>query len=44
MQALRDAGARWVIVAGKGDVGADDACAVGVNALTFLATTREKLA
>ncbi len=43
--ALREAGARWVVVAGKpGDLGVDDACAVGVNALTFLTTTREKLA
>ncbi|WP_248582999.1 methylmalonyl-CoA mutase family protein [Nocardioides sp. InS609-2] len=44
VRALRDAGAAWVILAGKGDVGADDSCAVGVDALTFLATTREKLA
>jgi methylmalonyl-CoA mutase len=43
--ALREAGARWVVVAGKpGDLGVDDSCAVGVNALTFLTTTREKLA
>ena len=44
VQALREAGAEWVIVAGKAEVGADDSCAVGVDALTFLATTREKLA
>jgi methylmalonyl-CoA mutase len=44
VEALRAAGAAWVIVAGKGDVGADDSCGVGVDALTFLATTREKLA
>jgi methylmalonyl-CoA mutase len=42
--ALREAGARWVIVAGKpGDLGADDACAMGVDALDFLTRTREKL-
>ncbi len=44
VRALRDAGASWVILAGRGDVGADDTCAVGGDALTFLATTREKLA
>ncbi|WP_426247038.1 methylmalonyl-CoA mutase family protein [Nocardioides sp. LHG3406-4] len=44
VQALREAGAGWVIVAGRADVGADDSCAVGVDALAFLATTREKLA
>jgi methylmalonyl-CoA mutase len=43
--ALRDAGAQWVIVAGKpGDLGVDDSCAMGVDALDFLARTREKLA
>ena len=43
--ALREAGARWVIVAGKpGDLGVDDSCAMGVDALTFLTTTREQLA
>jgi len=42
---LRDAGARWVVVAGKpGDLGVDDACAMGVDALDFLTRTREKLA
>ncbi len=44
VQALRDAGAAWVVLAGRGDVGADDSCAVGVDALTFLATTRGQLA
>ncbi|WP_372727925.1 methylmalonyl-CoA mutase family protein [Nocardioides sp.] len=43
--ALREAGARWVILAGKpGDLAVDDSCAIGVDALTFLTTTREKLA
>ena len=43
--ALREAGAHWVIVAGKpGDLGVDDSCAVGVDALDFLTRTREKLA
>jgi methylmalonyl-CoA mutase len=42
---LRDAGARWVVVAGKpGDLGVDDACAMGVDALDFLTRTREQLA
>ena len=48
--ALREAGARWVVLAGKpGEKTVDpslvdDACAMGVDALTFLHTTREKLA
>lgn len=42
--ALRDAGATHVIIAGKPIDGVDDSCAMGVNALTFLTTTREKLA
>jgi len=43
--ALREAGASWVVVAGRpGDLGVDDAAATGVDALTFLTTTREKLA
>ncbi|WP_235735940.1 methylmalonyl-CoA mutase family protein [Nocardioides alcanivorans] len=48
--ALRAAGARHVVLAGKpgGATVAedliDDSCAVGVNALEFLTTTREKLA
>ncbi|HET6165599.1 MAG TPA: methylmalonyl-CoA mutase family protein [Marmoricola sp.] len=48
--ALRDAGARWVVLAGKpgektldADL-VDDSCAVGVDALAFLRRTREKLA
>jgi methylmalonyl-CoA mutase len=41
---LRDAGARWVIVAGKPIDGVDDSCAMGVDALAFLHRTREKLA
>ena len=42
--ALREAGASWVIVAGKpGDLGVDDSCAMGVDALDFLTRTREKL-
>jgi methylmalonyl-CoA mutase len=46
--ALREAGATWVIVAGRpGELvdrlGVDDACAVGVDALDFLTRTREKL-
>lgn len=44
--ALRDAGARWVILAGRAPDGVvvDDSCAIGVDALTFLTRTREKLA
>jgi methylmalonyl-CoA mutase len=43
--ALREAGASWVIVAGRpGDLGVDDACAMGIDALDFLTRTREKLA
>ena len=42
--ALRQAGAHWVIVAGKpDDLGVDDSCAMGVDALDFLHRTREKL-
>ena len=42
--ALRSAGARHVVVAGKADgLGADDACALGVDALAFLHRTREAL-
>ena len=46
--ALREAGASWVVVAGKpGELadrlGVDDACAMGVDALDFLTRTREKL-
>ncbi len=44
--ALRDAGARWVVLAGKplDAVQTDDTCAMGVDALDFLHRTREKLA
>ena len=42
--ALREAGAQWVVIAGKPVEYADDSCAVGVDALAFLARTREKLA
>ena len=42
--ALREAGARWVIVAGQPRDDADDNCAMGVDALDFLNRTREKLA
>ncbi len=42
--ALREAGARHVIVAGRPrDLEVDDSCAVGVNALEFLRRTREQL-
>ena len=42
--ALREAGARHVIVAGKADIGADDYAAPGLDALDFLHRTREVLA
>lgn len=43
--ALRRAGARWVVVAGKAPaLGADDCFAVGDDALEFLRRTRERLA
>jgi methylmalonyl-CoA mutase len=44
--ALREAGARWVILAGKPMDGivVDDSCATGLDALDFLNRTREKLA
>jgi methylmalonyl-CoA mutase len=42
--ALREAGARWIVVAGKLLDGADDNCATGIDALDFLTRTREKLA
>jgi methylmalonyl-CoA mutase len=41
--ALRDAGARWIIVAGQPLDGTDDNCATGLDALDFLRRTREKL-
>jgi methylmalonyl-CoA mutase len=45
VKALRDAGAEWVVLAGKPVKGveADDTCATGVDALDFLTRTREKL-
>jgi methylmalonyl-CoA mutase len=42
--ALREGGAQYVIVAGKPLDGADDNCAMGLDALDFLHRTREKLA
>ncbi|GAB2968230.1 methylmalonyl-CoA mutase family protein [Nocardioides montaniterrae] len=42
--ALREAGAQRVIIAGKPVEYADDSCAMGVDALAFLTTTREALA
>ena len=42
--ALREAGARHVIVAGKADIGADDSAQAGLDALDFLTRTREELA
>ena len=41
--ALRDAGARHVVVAGRVDVGADDQCFAGMDALDFLRRTRGEL-
>jgi methylmalonyl-CoA mutase len=43
--ALREAGAQWVILAGKPveGVDTDDTCAMGVDALDFLTRTRERL-
>lgn len=42
--ALRDAGATWVVLAGKPrELAVDDSCAMGVDALAFLTRTREKL-
>ncbi|WP_229054906.1 methylmalonyl-CoA mutase family protein [Aeromicrobium sp. Leaf350] len=41
--ALREAGARHVVVAGKVDVGADAQAFAGLDALAFLRTTREEL-
>ncbi|MFT4298344.1 MAG: methylmalonyl-CoA mutase family protein [Aeromicrobium sp.] len=42
--ALREAGVRHVIVAGKADIGADDQAFAGLDALAFLRRTREELA
>ncbi len=44
VSALREAGASHVVIAGKPIDGVDDSCAMGVDALKFLTTTREKLA
>ena len=44
VDALREAGARHVVVAGKADVGADDRCWAGMDALDFLRRTRGVLA
>jgi methylmalonyl-CoA mutase len=46
VQALREAGARWVVLAGRPVEGveSDDTCAMGVDALELLQRTREKLA
>ncbi|WP_340537416.1 methylmalonyl-CoA mutase family protein [Nocardioides sp. GXZ039] len=41
--ALREAGARHVVIAGKPTDYADDSCAMGVDALAFLTRTREAL-
>ncbi|WP_127479806.1 methylmalonyl-CoA mutase family protein [Nocardioides pantholopis] len=41
--ALREAGASHVILAGRPTDYVDDSCAMGVDALAFLTTTREKL-
>ncbi len=43
-RALREAGARWVVIAGRPRDAVDDAAATGVDALDFLTRTREKLA
>ena len=46
VQSLREAGAGWVVLAGRPVEGVetDDTCASGVDALEFLQRTREKLA
>ena len=46
ISALREAGAEWVVLAGRAPEGVepDDTCAMGVDALDFLTRTREKLA
>ena len=41
--ALREAGATHVVIAGKPVDFADDSCAMGIDALDFLTRTREKL-
>jgi len=42
-RALREAGAQWVVIAGKPRESVDDSAAMGVDALEFLARTREHL-
>jgi methylmalonyl-CoA mutase len=42
--ALREAGARHIVVAGRADVRADESVAAGLDALAFLTRTREVLA
>ena len=44
VEALRQAGARRVVVAGRVELGADDQCYAGMDALAFLRRTREELA
>jgi methylmalonyl-CoA mutase len=44
VDALRGAGARRVLVAGDADLGADDRCHAGIDALALLRRTREELA
>jgi methylmalonyl-CoA mutase len=41
--ALREAGAGYVVLAGKADVGADASAAMGLDALAFLRSIREEL-
>ncbi|MGH3411692.1 MAG: methylmalonyl-CoA mutase family protein [Marmoricola sp.] len=41
--ALREAGARWVVVAGQPLEGTDDSCATGVDAVAFLTRIRSTL-
>ncbi len=43
VSALRNAGAKYVVVAGKADIGADANAAMGLDALAFLRTIREFL-
>ncbi len=42
--ALRGAGARYVVLAGKADLGADTTITMGVDALAFLRSIRQELA
>ena len=42
--ALREAGAQWVVIAGRKRDSVDDSAATGVDALAFLTRTREQLA